>query len=264
MLNNFFFCAGPPRSGTTWLYEMMKDHPDLHLPVIKEVGYFMHKYSKRKRVGLTEKFRMDQFIRFVDRTKDCDLKIVIDSMDWWKQYLGGPINDDWYFKLFDGVKSGQWCADFTPSTFYMPDVGWSFIKKIPNVKIIIISRDPLERFWSGFKQKIDHLGYDELLHELTKEEYKYLIEKLEPYKWPPAESDSIEEVSKRILTHITEENFRVYEFEEIMNNPIGMLKNIEDFIGIRNIDYRDNQYFGMAPNPSTNVKIPDWFMDESS
>ncbi len=266
MLNNFFFCAGPPRSGTTWIYEMMQDHPDLHFPAIKEVNYFLHKYNNMPEPILTENFRIKQFIEFIrDDSNQHDPTGIIDSMDWWKHYLDGPIDDDWYFKLFDGAASGQWCADFSPATLHTLEDGWNCIKKIPSVKMIIISRDPIERCWSGFKTKMEYWGHEDILHGLTREEFNYLPEKVRTYRRTILSTDimSIEKITKRILTHLTEDNFKVYEFTEIMNNPIGMLKSIEDFVGIRNIDYRNNPFLDMSPNPSSVIKMPDWFMDES-
>jgi hypothetical protein len=35
-----FLVIAPPRSGTTWLYENLRQHPELYLPEVKEVRYF--------------------------------------------------------------------------------------------------------------------------------------------------------------------------------------------------------------------------------
>jgi len=41
-LKNFpdFFVLGPPRTGTTWLYENLKQHPEIYMSAPKEVFYF--------------------------------------------------------------------------------------------------------------------------------------------------------------------------------------------------------------------------------
>lgn len=39
-----FLCAGVEKSGTTWLYENLKCHPELNLPDRKELNYFSSKY----------------------------------------------------------------------------------------------------------------------------------------------------------------------------------------------------------------------------
>lgn len=35
-----FLCIGAPRCGTTWLYQMLKTHPQIWLPPVKELKYF--------------------------------------------------------------------------------------------------------------------------------------------------------------------------------------------------------------------------------
>jgi len=35
-----FLCIGAEKAGTTWLYEMLKAHPSVWMPPIKEIHYF--------------------------------------------------------------------------------------------------------------------------------------------------------------------------------------------------------------------------------
>ncbi|MFW9818369.1 MAG: sulfotransferase domain-containing protein [Candidatus Thorarchaeota archaeon] len=42
-----FLCIGAERSGTTWLYEVLKNHPEVYLyPYIKEINFFSENYQK--------------------------------------------------------------------------------------------------------------------------------------------------------------------------------------------------------------------------
>lgn len=45
-MNPDFLCVGTYRSGTTWLYKILKQHPDLFLPDEKELMFFSHHYDK--------------------------------------------------------------------------------------------------------------------------------------------------------------------------------------------------------------------------
>ncbi|VAX29024.1 hypothetical protein MNBD_NITROSPIRAE02-1207 [hydrothermal vent metagenome] len=49
-----FLCIGTYRAGTTWLYRVLKEHPDIFLPDEKELMFFSHHYDKG--VGWYEKF----------------------------------------------------------------------------------------------------------------------------------------------------------------------------------------------------------------
>ena len=35
-----FLIIGAPRAGTSWLWEMLKEHPDIDLPEVKEPFFF--------------------------------------------------------------------------------------------------------------------------------------------------------------------------------------------------------------------------------
>ncbi len=42
-----FLCIGAERSGTTWLYEVLKNHPEVYLyPYLKEINFFSEHYHK--------------------------------------------------------------------------------------------------------------------------------------------------------------------------------------------------------------------------
>ncbi len=41
-----FLCIGTYRAGTTWLYRVLKEHPDIFLPDEKELMFFSHHYDK--------------------------------------------------------------------------------------------------------------------------------------------------------------------------------------------------------------------------
>jgi hypothetical protein len=45
MLPNFL-CIGTQRSGSTWLYKCLSEHPDVFLPTVKEVSFFDSHYAK--------------------------------------------------------------------------------------------------------------------------------------------------------------------------------------------------------------------------
>ncbi|HEB76015.1 MAG TPA: hypothetical protein ENJ04_06665 [Nitrospirae bacterium] len=49
-----FLCIGTYRAGTTWLYRVLKEHPDIFLPDEKELMFFSHHYDKG--IGWYEKF----------------------------------------------------------------------------------------------------------------------------------------------------------------------------------------------------------------
>ncbi|NOR59006.1 MAG: hypothetical protein GQ474_10840 [Sulfurimonas sp.] len=43
---NLIIIAGMPRSGTSYLYKALDDHPEIYMPIIKETNYFIYNNNK--------------------------------------------------------------------------------------------------------------------------------------------------------------------------------------------------------------------------
>ena len=41
-----FICVGVQRAGTTWLYECLKEHPEVYVPEVKELNFFSSHFEK--------------------------------------------------------------------------------------------------------------------------------------------------------------------------------------------------------------------------
>jgi len=111
------FIVGAGKSGTTSLYEYLKEHPDVYMSPIKEPHFLA---DKRK---LMEHF-------------DINIKDII-------------TNEKDYLKLFQGAKNEKILGEASTSYLYYTDP--KIIKeKFPNSKIIIMLRNPIERAWSHY------------------------------------------------------------------------------------------------------------------
>ena len=58
MLPNFL-CIGTQRAATTWLFNCLKEHPDVFVPEIKEVDFFLIK-TIQKEFLITHHFLTEQ------------------------------------------------------------------------------------------------------------------------------------------------------------------------------------------------------------
>jgi len=112
-----FFCVGAPKSGTSWLYYCLKEHPEIFLPEKKEINFF----SKP----------------FPSYTSDRDFNF--------------NKGFEWYKKYFANYDKNKIIGEF--SVNYLNDKNTpSLIRQYyPNSKIIIILRNPTYRFLSHFK-----------------------------------------------------------------------------------------------------------------
>ncbi len=122
MKENFrigFICIGPERSGTTWLYQCLKEHPEICVSEPKEVNFF----------NSTQSF--------------------------WRKDLIGKSNYekglDWYKKHFNHCGPGKKIiGEFTPIYLHSPEVPERIHKHFPDTRLILILRNPIERLYSHY------------------------------------------------------------------------------------------------------------------
>ena len=97
MLPNFM-CIGAQKSGTTWLYQNIRFHPEIWLPPVKELDYFSRSSSSPWLIILltgkqVQRLWLHRLIRKAWRKKGKDT-------GWFLRYLFLPQNDKWYASLF--------------------------------------------------------------------------------------------------------------------------------------------------------------------
>lgn len=105
-----FFIVGATRCGTSSLYEYFNKTPGIFMSKIKEPAYFSISINRRKHVD----------------------------------------NENDYLKLFQNAKSNQPIGEATTRYFIDPKSSLLIKDKIPNSKIIILLRDPVERAFSSY------------------------------------------------------------------------------------------------------------------
>lgn len=130
------FIVGPPKTGSTALYEFLGKHPNIFMPDMKELAYFctdLHKES--------DKFHEDKK-RFPIRTK--------------KDYM----------KKFRDWKSQKYGCDCT-TNYFLSDIAAKKIHEFnPEAKIIIVIREPVDYISSVHNQTLQNDAEDQI--ELNK------------------------------------------------------------------------------------------------
>jgi hypothetical protein len=155
-------CIGAQKAGTTWLYEVMKCHHEIEVPFIKEIHYFDNTWPETKlcrNIGLYRRFfdskfynkqwRRHLFIFVKHFIRQRNLKMI----PWGWHYFFNRRNDNWYGKLFLG--SSSYSIDITPTYGILEEEKVKHIKNlIPDAKIILIMRNPIDRSWSHARMQL--------------------------------------------------------------------------------------------------------------
>jgi hypothetical protein len=148
-----FLCIGAQKAGTTWLYENLRNHPMVWMPPVKELQYFNELYIPDHRKW-TPAHRRDHGIRALKR-----YLTNVDEDSWDYRYISAvadiiatPPSDEWYGKIFTVAGPKQVCGEVTPEYSTLPRIGIRHILRLmPQVKILLSLRDPIERSWSHLR-----------------------------------------------------------------------------------------------------------------
>lgn len=124
---------------------------------------------------------------------------------------------DWYFNIFSGCKENQKTGDITPNYCLLKEETIKLIyEKIPNLKIIYILREPIDRAFSGIKMRMIQVGYLNLIYKNRNVLYEIINEKINCLL------DDFERFEDK-------KNFK-YEFSNFLINNIEKISNLNQYI----------------------------------
>ena len=109
-----FLIIGVEKGGTTWLHAQLKKHPDIFLPRTKELHFF-NKYNSN--------FVAHDYFQF-------------------------GLN--WYMKFYKEYQGQHAIGDVTPMYICDPEAPARIKATLPNVKIIAMLRNPVQRAYSHY------------------------------------------------------------------------------------------------------------------
>lgn len=216
-----FICIGAQKAGTTWLYQRLKSLPDFSMPPIKEIHYFDRSptYPTHNKLAITtfkERKKNAKWLGNVNRLiENTDDKFIA---DWYKRFYLEDYNDEWYLSLFndlDGIT-----GDITPgySILSEKDVSHLF-DLLPDVKIIFLLRNPVDRAWSQFRY----------LHGAR----TISLDKMKSFLNTPNQllkSDYLSTL-KIYEGNVRQNQIMIGFYDAIKNNPLKFLKEIVSFLG---------------------------------
>jgi hypothetical protein len=136
-------CVGLSRAGTGWLYRQLADHPQFWMPPIKELDYLDHAEpnlsAAKKRLARLESRQWQQ-----RDPRDGEFVRALAAL------AHQPRDIPRYMTLFR-LKGEQLSGDITPNYARLEDgVIAEIASLMPQLKVILLVRDPVERAWSRF------------------------------------------------------------------------------------------------------------------
>ncbi len=119
-----FLVIGAGKCGTTSLYHYLKQHPDVFLPTVKETNFFALAGHRPR------------------RPEDDP-----EGLYYWPEAV---TDERAYADLFLAAKPHQRCGEVSPMYLYSRQSPDRIRRALPDVRLIVILRDPAERLWSRY------------------------------------------------------------------------------------------------------------------
>lgn len=152
-------CIGAQKAGTSWLAQMLGQHPQIWIPPFKEVQYFNHLFMPAHRQWIGWHYRnKQQEIRERHVRRDVPLPPELDA------YLGAitsgrMFHNQWYKRIFAPAPQHAHAMDFTPEYSTLPDEGVDYVASfLRKAKVIYLIRDPVDRAISQLRMNLRREG----------------------------------------------------------------------------------------------------------
>ncbi len=204
-----FLCVGAHKAGTTWLYQQLDSHPDFWMPPVKELHYF-DQLGRVQRAG-RPRCRDERDLRFLERLKSLSAEPGIDLEN--------------YGRLFE-PKALLLSGDISPNYSTLSDkVIRQVIGYFPNLKVIFLARDPVERVWSHLSMEVHYRQIERFDATNVDEVNRNLVRRgMLLRSYPSA-------IVARWKRHVPPEQFCVYFFDDLQRDPAGLRRSILRFLG---------------------------------
>jgi hypothetical protein len=142
-----FIYIGMEKAGSDWLYDQLQAHPDFWMPPIKGLHYLDDPHPQMKNA----KMQLERLEKRRGRSRknrrpldDKDEKFLRDLL----ACSGQPRDLDRYVSFFR-YKDGKLSGDVTaPYALLREEVIREVGQRLPDVKVVLLVRDPVARAWS--------------------------------------------------------------------------------------------------------------------
>ena len=245
-----FIVVGANKGGTTSIYHYLRQHPEVYLSPVKEPHYF------------SKDIDVDLFKREFAQNKLQDIEKYVNG-DMSEEYHAAFIRDETqYRKLFKNVKGEKAIGELSTSYLYSTVAASEIKKLVPNCKIIICLRNPIDRAYSHYRMNLWTGNSNEFdFHKALLDDFNH-----DPKVWGNAhlytEIGMYYQQVKRYLDAFGAENVKIIFTEDMKKNASGVIKELYNFIGV------DSRFVADTSKQYNEVYTPKyknltWFLNKS-
>lgn len=199
-----FLIIGAAKSGTTSLYRYLGQHPQIYMSPAKEPNFFALEGEKPDFRGPGD-----------------------------REALGPSVTEIGAYRgLFDGGSGEQAVGEASPMYLYSQKAPERIERHVPDAKLVALLRNPVERAYSAFlhllRDGVEPFDdFDRALREeATRRRMNYA-----PH-WFYEDGGFYYAQLSRYFGRFDGSNIRVYLYEDLSRDPVGLLQDIFGFLGV--------------------------------
>jgi len=200
-----FLVIGAAKAGTTLLYYTLKQHPQIYMVSVKEPNFF----------ALQEK----------------DLNSIKGIAN--SRYLAQCITTkEQYEKQFEAVTDEVAIGEVSPIYLYNPKAPTRIKNYIPEIKLVAILRNPVERAYANFLHHIREglETVEDFSEALDQEEYR--IKNNWWWGFHYVKAGFYSEQLIRYYNQFSPHQIKVYLYEDLKENPQQLFQDLFNFLGV--------------------------------
>lgn len=148
-------CIGAQKAGTSWLAQMLGQHPQVWIPPFKEVQFFNYRYLPGHQYWIKWHYKnKPREIRERHIKREVPMPPELDA------YLDGltsgqMFHNQWYKRVFAPAPKNAVPMDFTPEYSTVPEEGVEFMARfLRKAKVIYLIRHPVDRAISQLRMNL--------------------------------------------------------------------------------------------------------------
>jgi hypothetical protein len=225
-----FLIIGAGKAGTTSIYHYLKQHPEIYMSPIKEANFFAQEA----------------------------LQSELDPPEMLRNGYWPITNLEAYQALYQGGSTETAIGEASPRYLYWPGTAECIRRYIPDVKLIAILRDPVERAYSSYQ-----------MHVRDSREKRTFAQVIRDEEWGTFDPDlrigqkcyvRFGFYYRHLLPYFKlfgRHQIKVYLFEDLKADPSGLLQDIFRFLAVSDDFVPDMSIrYNMSGHPKNKMLQP--------
>lgn len=215
-----FIIVGAPKAGTTSLFKYLNQHPQVYFPKRKEPMFFC----------------------------DYDANFAGPSADW---YNANMINEpESYLSMFADADEHKVTGEASTDYLSCPNAAVRIKNWNPDIKIIIILRNPIDRAYSEHMNLVSRMREEvDFLESINLEEQR-IKNGYPPYFWHVRRGLYYEAV-RNYLSIFDQKKVQVLFYDDLTQSPEQVIESILSFLDLETIPVDTSERFNISGRPKS-------------